>query len=221
MKKVLALVAAVMLTSAAFAEKVVEVGLKGGVLLNAGTKSYYDDESQDEGRKMSVGGDIGIFGHFGLVEIGSGALSLQPELFFSIANGLKYEVDMFGYSYKDTYKFNTLDIAVLIGYDIPLGKARLTPFLGPKLGFAVGKIKDVVETDGDKETYTDTKAKGVGFGLDFGVGFAVPLGHFVLGADVRYGIDFTKFKETYDGEDTGMKMRRGALGINLTAGYRF
>ena len=211
MKKVLALVAAAMLTTAAFAEKVVEVGLKGGLLLNAGTKAYIGDTKVD-GTKMSVGGDIGIFGHFGLAEIGSGALSLQPELFFSIANGLKQD---FGF-FDATLKQNTLDIAVLLGYDIPLGKARLTPFLGPKLGFAIGKGKMVV--DGVKGENPE-KTKGVGFGLDFGVGFAVPLGHFVLGADVRYGIDFTKFK--VDGDDDGRKIRRGALGINLTAGYRF
>ena len=119
-------------------------------------------------------------------------------------------------SYDAIYKQNTLDIAVLLGYDIPLGKARLTPFLGPKLGFAIGKGKMVV--DGVKGENPE-KTKGVGFGLDFGVGFAVPLGHFVLGADVRYGIDFTKFK--LSGDDDGQKIRRGALGINLTAGYRF
>lgn len=212
MKKVLALVAAAMLTTAAFAEKVVEVGLKGGLLLNAGTKVYYGDEVDDEA-KMSVGGDIGIFGHFGLVEIGSGALSLQPELFFSIANGVKYEYD----GIKDIMKQNTLDIAVLLGYDIPLGKARLTPFLGPKLGFPIGKAKEVI--DGEKYENPE-KTKGVGFGLDFGVGFAVPLGHFVLGADVRYGIDFTKFR-IGDDDDYSAKVRRGALGINLTAGWRF
>ena len=213
MKKVLALVAAAMLTTAAFAEKVVEVGLKGGLLLNAGTKMYMGDTKVDAGTKMSVGGDIGIFGHFGLAEIGSGALSLQPELFFSIANGLK--MDMF--LYDVILKQNTLDIAVLLGYDIPLGKARLTPFLGPKLGFAIGKGKSVA--DGEKYENPE-KTKGVGFGLDFGVGFAVPLGHFVLGADVRYGIDFTKFKFS-DDDDFSQKIRRGALGINLTAGYRF
>lgn len=206
MKKVLALVAAAMLTSAAFAEKVVEVGLKGGLLLNAGTKMYYGDEAVD-GTKMTVGGDIGIFGHFGLAEIGSGALSLQPEIFFSIANGFK-TTDFIEVKYKQ----NALDIAVLLGYDIPVGKARITPFLGPKLGFPIGKTKT------DPDFGFDTKMKGVGFGLDFGAGFAIPLGHFVLGADVRYGIDFTKFK---DSDDEDSKIRRGAIGINLTAGWRF
>ena len=218
MKKVLVLVAAAALFgSAAFAEKVVEVGVKGGLLLNAGTKMYEDDEVSDEGMKMSVGGDIGIFGHFGLAEIGKGALSLQPEVFFSIANGIKYEEE----STTVIFKCNTLDIAVLLGYDIPVGKARITPFLGPKLGIPLGKIK--VDTDDDGFDM-DMKAKGVGFGLDFGVGFAIPLGHFVLGADVRYGIDFTKMKIEFDDDGydgINQKIRRGALGINITAGWRF
>ena len=212
MKKVLALVAAAMLTTAAFAEKVVEVGLKGGLLLNAGTK-FADDDGFD-GTKMSVGGDIGIFGHFGLAEIGSGALSLQPELFFSFANGLKTDIGDL------KLKYNSLDIAVLLGYDIPLGKARITPFLGPKVGIPLGKargeIADLITIMSDEEI----KVKGVTVGLDFGAGFAIPLGSFVLGADIRYGIDFNKSKAEIYGEK-GDFLRRGALGINVTAGWRF
>ena len=70
MKKVLVLVvAATIFGHFAFAEKVMEAGVKGGLLLNAGTKydsSYLDGNAVT---KMSVGGNVGIFGHFGLVDL--------------------------------------------------------------------------------------------------------------------------------------------------------
>lgn len=226
MKKVLVLVAAAILTSAAFAEKVVEVGVKGGLLLNAGTKldnDFIDDEEQ----KMTLGGDVGIFGHFGLVEIGKGALSLQPEVFFSLGNGTKTEYKEDNWSSTSKYSYNSLDIAVLLGYDIQLGKARLTPFLGPKVGIPLGKLKSKQESkyegESEEETY-ESKLKGATIGMDFGVGFAIPLGKFVLGADVRYGIDFNKVKAEDDWDEDNDVMdvlRRGALGINITAGWRF
>lgn len=214
MKKVLVLVvAATIFGHFAFAEKVMEAGVKGGLLLNAGTKydsSYLDGNAVT---KMSVGGNVGIFGHFGLVDLGSGTLSLQPEIFFSFANGLNEK-------YLGTIgkiKYTSLDIALLIGYDIPVGKLCIRPFLGPKLGFPFGKFKVEVE---DFEVESDLKAVGPTIGMDFGCGIAIPLGKFVLGADVRYGIDFNKVKA----EEYGIKidcLRRGALGINITAGYRF
>lgn len=203
MKKVLVLAAAAAIFgSLAFAEKVMEVGVKGGLLLNAGTKLEGVSDA-----KMTLGGDIGVFGHFGLVDLGPGALSLQPEVIFSFANGAKF------LDGDAKVKGNALDIALLVGYDIPVGKLSIRPFLGPKLGFPVGKVKT--------EVYgisVEDKVKGPMIGMDFGCGVAVPLGKFVLGGDVRYGIDFTKVKD----KDTDVDlMRRGALGINITAGYRF
>ncbi|MDE5776553.1 MAG: porin family protein [Treponemataceae bacterium] len=217
MKKVLVWVAAATIFGHfAFAEKVMEVGVKGGLLLNAGTKlDFVDTDDSDSSRKMTLGGDVGLFGHFGIADLGHGALSLQPEVFFSFANGVRYEEGL----YKETFKANSLDIAILIGYDIPVGKLSIRPFLGPKVGIPVGKVKDKMEYDGETETYK-VDLKGVSIGMDFGCGIAIPLGKFVLGADVRYGIDFNKVKIEYEGEQVG-KLRRGALGINITAGYRF
>ncbi|MDE6718870.1 MAG: outer membrane beta-barrel protein [Treponemataceae bacterium] len=237
MKKVLVSVAAATIFgSLAFAEKVMEVGVKGGLLLNAGTKitKEYKDVNDVDPRstfneKMTLGGDVGIFGHFGLVDLGPGTLSLQPEVFFSFANGLRTEEKQEDLSYKESLKYNSLDIAILVGYDIPVGKISIRPFLGPKVGIPIGKLKQKYETDGRTGT-NKLKTKGATIGMDFGCGIAIPLGKFVLGADVRYGIDFNKVKaqcEVYDedGDYAGKKdfdvLRRGALGINITAGYRF
>lgn len=226
MKKVLVLVAAAAIFGQfAFAEKVIEVGAKGGLLLNAGTKLADNDMFEDMDEKMTLGGDVGIFGHFGLVDLGPGTLSLQPEVFFSFGNGLRAETEDEDWSYKATYKYNSLDIALLVGYDIPVGKLSIRPFLGPKVGIPVGKMKCEWDDGEDKDT-DKMELKGATIGMDFGCGVAIPLGKFVLGADVRYGIDFNKVKVKFDDEETGKTttedaLRRGHLGINITAGYRF
>lgn len=204
MKKVLVLVAAATIFGHfAFAEKVMEVGVKGGLLLNAGTMIEGDSDA-----KMSLGGDVGIFGHFGLLDSKLGAFSIQPEMFFSFANGAKNK-DM-----KTTYKANVLDIAFLVGFDFSVGKLSIRPFTGPKLGIPVGKVKAVI----DGEKFTGGKMKGPVVGMDFGCGIVVPLGNFVLGGDVRYGNDFNKIKDKETDSDFA---KRGAFAINITAGYRF
>lgn len=61
MKKVVVLAAVLaILGSLTFAERSVELGVKGGILLNAGTKF----ESSNLDCEMTVGGDVGVFGHF-------------------------------------------------------------------------------------------------------------------------------------------------------------
>ena len=110
-------------------------------------------------------------------------------------------------------------------------KISIRPFLGPKVEIPIGKMKfDNNWNDDDDDSKRDTKMKGATIGIDFGCGIAVPLGKFVLGADVRYGIDFNKVKAQFEYEneenDSIQKedvdvLRRGALGINITAGYRF
>ena len=235
MKKVLVLVAAAAIFgSVAFAEKVMEIGVKGGLLINTGTR-FADDPGigDDNGKKVSGGGDIGFYSHFEIAEIGSGAISLQPELFFAFGNGVKYKLGSDSFAAK--CKYTSLDIALLLGYDIPIGKVRLTPFLGPKVGISVGKMKVTSEVFGQKfkeKMYMNVAT----FGVDFGIGFVLPIGSkFVLGADVRYGIDY-KVKSigsddgysglvSDDDDDIGLGMggliRRSALGINITAGWRF
>lgn len=225
MKKVVVLAAvAAVFASLSFAEKSMELGVKGGILLNAGTKLDYSGVDS----KMTVGGDVGIFGHFGLVDIGPGALSLQPEIFFSLANGTKWEASEGGFEAEAKYTYNSFDIALLLGYDIPIGKLSIRPFLGPKLGIPLGKMKEKLTQKIYGESYSasgETDIAAATFGMDFGCGIAVPLGKFVLGGDIRYGIDFNKLKiKTKDKNDKDKNediLRRGALGINITAAYKF
>lgn len=103
----------------------------------------------------------------------------------------------FGEEYEITTKYNSLDIALLIGYDIPIGNLSIRPFLGPKLGIPLGKMKSqvVIKEDGESFDYDDKADIAVAtIGMDFGCGIAVSLGKFVVGGDIRYGIDFNKLQ---------------------------
>ena len=91
-----------------------------------------------------------------------------------------------------------------------LKKISIRPFLGPKVGIPIGKMK--IEYD-DSDNDGEYKMKGVTIGMDFGC-----------------GIDFNKVKAQFEyenKEDSSIQkedvdvLRRGALGINITADYRF
>ncbi len=220
MKKVVVLAAiTAVFASLSFAQVSMELGVKGGILLNAGTKLDYSGLDS----KMTVGGDIGIFGHFGLADIGPGTLSLQPEILFSLANGAKVKGSEGEYEFEYKLKYNSFDIALLIGYDIPIGKLSVRPFLGPKLGIPLGKMKEKITEKGYGKSFDydyEIEIAAATIGMDFGCGIAVPLGKFMLGGDIRYGIDFNKLK--IKGDDKNYEiLRRGALGINITAAYKF
>lgn len=240
MKKALVLVAAVALCGQiVFAERSREIGLKLGSLTNAGTKLANEDSFEDAKRKVTEGVDVGMYWHIGFGDAEKCAFSIQPEVFFSFLNGVKYEMDGEWGSVSDEFNYTSLDLALLFGCDIPVGKFSIRPFLGPKVGIPIGKMQDyfVIKLKGSSNDIEESKYKmtGATIGLDFGVGFAIPLGNFMLGADIRYGIDFNKVKTKTimavpDEEDTSAYriiedetkvLRRGALGINVTAGWRF
>lgn len=229
MKKVLVLVAAVLFGSLAFAEKSKELGVRFGGTFNFGTKfasneltSSFKDWASSYSEKILIGYDISIFGHFGIVEMGRGALSLQPEITFSSNNGKKMVTKSGGDTFETEFSYLCLDIALLVGYDIPVGERgfSIRPFLGPKVGIPLGKLFMVTE---GPDNYSDTDSMKVSttIGMDFGLAFSAQIGaKLVYGADVRYGFDFnyTKYKE--DGISMDV-LRRAGMTIALRIGYRF
>lgn len=229
MKKVLVLVATVLFGSLAFAEKSKELGVRFGGTFNFGTKfasneltSSFKDWASSYSEKILIGYDISIFGHFGIVEMGKGALSLQPEITFSSNNGKKMVTKFGGDTIETEFSYLCLDIALLVGYDIPVGERgfSIRPFLGPKVGIPLGKLFMVTE---GPDNYSDTDSMKVSttIGMDFGLAFSAQIGaKLVYGADVRYGFDFnyTKYKE--DGISMDV-LRRAGMTIALRIGYKF
>lgn len=224
MKKVLVLVAAVLFGSLTFAEKSKELGVRFGGTFNFGTK--FGSELTPEtsySEKILIGYDISIFGHFGIVEMGKGALSLQPEITFSSNNGKKMVEKYGGDTFETEFSYLCLDIALLVGYDIPVGERgfSIRPFLGPKVGIPLGKLFMVTDGPGSDYDSTDSIKVSTTIGMDFGLAFSAQIGaKLVYGADVRYGFDFnyTKYKE--DGISMDV-LRRAGMTIALRIGYRF
>lgn len=224
MKKVLVLVAAVLFGSLAFAEKSKELGVRFGGTFNFGTK--FGSELTPEtsySEKILIGYDISIFGHFGIVEMGRGALSLQPEITFSSNNGKKMVTKFDGDTFETEFSYLCLDIALLVGYDIPVGERgfSIRPFLGPKVGIPLGKLFMVTDGPGSDYDSTDSMKVSTTIGMDFGLAFSAQIGaKLVYGADVRYGFDFnyTKYKE--DGISMDV-LRRAGMTVALRIGYRF
>lgn len=228
MKKVLVLVAAVLFGSLAFAEKSKELGVRFGGTFNFGTKfgsevtDIYKETSSSYSEKILIGYDISIFGHFGIVEMGKGALSLQPEITFSSNNGKKMVTKFDGDTIETEFSYLCLDIALLVGYDIPVGERgfSIRPFLGPKVGIPLGKLFMVTE---GPDNYSDTDSIKVSttIGMDFGLAFSAQIGaKLVYGADVRYGFDFNYTKNKEDGISVDV-LRRAGMTIALRIGYRF
>lgn len=230
MKKVLVLVAAVLFGSLAFAEKSKELGVRFGGTFNFGTKfasneltSSFKDWASSYSEKILIGYDISIFGHFGIVEMGRGALSLQPEITFSSNNGKKMVTKFDGDTFETEFSYLCLDIALLVGYDIPVGERgfSIRPFLGPKVGIPLGKLFMVTDGPGSDYDSTDSMKVSTTIGMDFGLAFSAQIGaKLVYGADVRYGFDFnyTKYKE--DGISMDV-LRRAGMTVALRIGYRF
>lgn len=223
MKKVLVLVAAVLFGSLTFAEKSKELGVRFGGTFNFGTK--FGSELTPEtsySEKILIGYDISIFGHFGIVEMGRGALSLQPEITFSSNNGKKMVTKFGGDTFETEFSYLCLDIALLVGYDIPVGERgfSIRPFLGPKVGIPLGKLFMVTE---GPDNYSDTESMKVSttIGMDFGLAFSAQIGaKLVYGADVRYGFDFNYTKNKEDGISVDV-LRRAGMTIALRIGYKF
>ena len=224
MKKVLVLVAAVLFGSLTFAEKSKELGVRFGGTFNFGTK--FGSELTPEtsySEKILIGYDISIFGHFGIVEMGKGALSLQPEITFSSNNGKKMVEKYGGDTFETEFSYLCLDIALLVGYDIPVGERgfSIRPFLGPKVGIPLGKMFIVTDGPGSDYDSTDSIKVSTTIGMDFGLAFSAQIGaKLVYGADIRYGFDFnyTKYKE--DGISMDV-LRRAGMTIALRIGYKF
>ena len=96
---------------------------------------------------------------------------------------------------------------------------NIRPFLGQKLGIPLGKIYSKYKNK-FKDGKNDIDSYGTTIDLDFGCGVVGIIGNFVLGGDIRYGVDFNKVQDKVDDEKYKI-MHRCALVITITAAYRF
>ena len=107
--------------------------------------------------------------------------------------------------------FNTLDIPVLVGYNLELSDGlTVTPFAGPQLSLVLGKGKLGGDMDGDLEFKSS-----VLFDLVLGANLGYEVGPGALVADLRYNLGLVALKD----KDSGDKIcTPRALGLSV--GYQ-
>ncbi|MDQ3395422.1 MAG: PorT family protein [Bacteroidota bacterium] len=167
MKKLIVLFYFLFLTGITYAQ--LTIGPKIG--LNS-SKIILEDNTQgvsDGNRKL--GFHVGAFGRSEL-----GILFVQPEILYTTSRG-EINVDVFGINQIQEYKFNQIDVPVMIGFKfLPM----LRVFGGPVATFLIG-------ADGTEGALKNYKNATLGYQLGIGIDF----GNLIL--DLKYEDNFSKF----------------------------
>lgn len=215
MKKLLAVVAAgVVLVSALSAQ--ITVGGKGTLALNVGTsveKAMFGGMDVDTG--LLVGGGGSLFVRYNLPSLP--ALGFQADVGIMANNGFSAEGSETGYSFSTKGTYTSLELPVLVTYDLAAGPVTITLLAGPNLSFPLGKAKVEQSFSSDYGSYDATDKWDIDskvlFGLTAGAAVAYPLGPGAIVGDLRYTTDFNKVK--VEGQEA---MTRRAL--TFSAGYQ-
>ncbi len=122
----------VIMIPAAFAQLPLSVGVLGGLNLANATTSPSLSTTTRTG--MIVGGSI----EFGLAPM----LSVQPEVLY-IQKGAKYSMIFLGQTIDATFKFDYVEVPILIKAKLPVGPLKPYVFVGPNIGFSVNAQGEV------------------------------------------------------------------------------
>ena len=226
MKKIIALVAAATLAVGMVCAQVgVSVGAKGTFGMNLG--SQLDRELKDS---MGTGMDIKdvfmvngggqVYGRYNMPF--HAPLGVQLGFGVTANNGAGLEAEQQGVKVKVSFSYLSLDIPLLITYDIAAGPVVIMPFVGPNFSIPVGEPKAgmEVEMNGTKMDMSDSSGMSVtGFvpGIVAGVAVGLPLGPGALMFDLSYVNDFTPVKAKQEGiDDQNLLIRRN---FNISLGY--
>ena len=190
MKKVLFV--AVLATTTFIAQAQVKFGVKAGVnISNWGGK----DADELDGKKSNTGFNIA-----GLANIPfSENFSFQPELQFSISQGIEFREAPL----EVNYNLNYINVPLMLQFN----KSGFFAEAGPQVGFLVtGKVKT---TDGTNTEEMDVKDElnAIDFGVNLGAGYITNSG-FGFGARYNFGMS-----NIIDQDNTEVKNR--VFSINL------
>lgn len=236
MKKiVLVLTTALLFVSLASAQ--ITIGAKGIFTLNAGTKEAegFQNLKSDISTvvelvgasfdsQLVVGGGGGLFVRYNMPFLSS--LGIQTGLDVLANNGYKVEaaktISEKTYSASISATYTSLELPILVTYDIGLGPVTLTLLLGPNISFPINKMKIttsssiITDRSGTNEWNIANKAI---FGITGGAAVALRLGPGSLVTDIRYINDFTPVEAGEKDSENPMDLfTRRALALSL--GYQ-
>lgn len=239
MKKIVAMAVVAAVTVSMVCAQIT-VGAKGTFGMNWGSATT------DEGRafasienfvgttsfgKLVVGGGGSIYGRYNMPF--HAPLGVQLELGIFANNGDALEVD--GSINNNVGKINvtgnasstylSMDIPLIVTYDISAGPVVITPMVGVNFSIPLGKLKYKTEYTAKIEGYREEKEEFTEeFDIDprfipgivAGVEVGLPLGPGSLVADLRYVNDFTNVTIASEGESMELFTRRN---FNISVGY--
>ncbi|HEY9165863.1 MAG TPA: porin family protein [Candidatus Kryptonia bacterium] len=189
----------VIMIPAAFAQLPLSVGVLGGLNLANATTSPSLSTTTRTG--MIVGGSI----EFGLAPM----LSVQPEVLY-IQKGAKYSMIFLGQTIDATFKFDYVEVPILIKAKLPVGPLKPYVFVGPNIGFSVNAQGEVTAF-GQTQTSKIDSTKSTDFCLDIGAGVEYSLiANLSLTGDVRYSLGLTNIgTESESWKSTGVQILVG------------
>ncbi len=189
MKKItLSLLAVFAFSGAALAQTPdIKLGAKAG--LNISNVSNLDNTSSKTGFHVGALAEIFINEKF----------SVQPEILYS-SQGVKGDD-----SFK--LKLDYLNIPIMAKYYVMDG---LSVQAGPQIGFNVKADSEYKEFGTKVKQDVKDNINAVDFGLNFGVGYELPMGVF---ADVRYNLGLSKVNKEGESSKNGV--------FQLSVGYKF
>ena len=221
MKKIIALVAAATLAASVVCAQVgVSVGAKGTFGMNLGSqldKEAKDSMGPDVKDTFMVNGGGQIYGRYNMPF--HAPLGVQLGFGVTANNGAGMEAEQQESKAKVSVSYLSLDIPLLITYDIPAGPVVIMPFVGPNFSIPVGEPKERMEVDGtDMSGSSGMSVTGFVPGIVAGVAVGLPLGPGSLMFDLSYVNDFTPVKAKMEGVDekTDLLIRRN---FNISLGY--
>ena len=237
MKKiVLVLTTALLFVSLASAQ--ITIGAKGIFTLNAGTKEAEDFQNLKNDistvvelvgasfdSQLVVGGGGGLFVRYNMPFLSS--LGIQTGLDVLANNGYKVEaaktISEKTYSASISATYTSLELPILVTYDIGLGPVTLTLLLGPNISFPISKLKTSITGSGligvESGVSESSIANKAIFGITGGAAVALRLGPGSLVTDIRYINDFTPvIAGEKDSEKPMDLFTRRALALSL--GYQ-
>ncbi|MCR4734350.1 MAG: PorT family protein [Treponema sp.] len=204
MKKLIGIVAALVIGSSAFA---IDLGLVGGLSINSmtGTSTSGDTTTTLEYDSI-IGGKIGAAVEIPVVKV----LSIQPEVLFHFNNGGSNtsSFTILGTTTTTTtkYSFNSIEFPILAKTGLSIGPGKLSVLVGPSFTFLIGNINYESQTTSGNSTSKSTDTLSFGdadwntfvFGLDAGLEYAFKLGKGKLGIGCMFDIDLTDIAKSDD-----------------------
>lgn len=222
MKKLIVIVAvAVIAVSAATAQVI--IGAKGICSVGVGTSlegsiARVFDEYKKSGahvwQKGALGAGGGVYIRYNLPMLS--ALGFQAELDLLAYNGLEVRKDSIG----RVFSYPSLELPILVTYDLTMGPVTLTPLVGPYFSIPLESAKMELVQEGVVVAKSEEKIPIVNkvlLGISFGVAVGIFVGSGSIVGDIRYLNDFSKLKSSYMGITDTCITRRS---ITISLGYQ-